>query len=125
MSDDIDDLTINDEDMLWRRIKNDPNWVTEEDGGWRVSSVAFIDRHTGKVSVHLAKRTSQQAALKGLPDEGLVEIPARLPIHLEINVIYEPTDADKSHCVMYPITKGKARQLALAAEWLVKPLRIR
>ena len=122
MPDRVDVPTINDEDLLWRRIVNDPIWL--DDSG-RVSSAAFLDRHTGRVSVHLAKLTTQQAALNGRPNDGLVEIPAGLPRRLEINVIYEPTDEDASHCVMCPVTKSKAKQLARSAQWLVKPLRIR
>jgi hypothetical protein len=130
MPDRVDDPTINDEDMLWRRIVNDPTRVTYSDDGWRVSSVAFIDRYTGRVSVHLAKLTSQQAALNDRPNEGLVEIAAGLPRRLGLIVDYDPTDEDESHCVIHPpgggaISKSKARTLAQAAQWLVKPLRIR
>jgi hypothetical protein len=82
------------------------------------------------VSVHLAKLTSQKAALDGYPNEGLVEIAAGLPRRLGLILEYDPTDEDVSHCVLYTIgggaiTKSKARKLAQAAQWLVRPLSIR
>lgn len=126
-----DKTTISNDDLLWRRIVNKPEWVSRtEDGKWRVSSAAFIDRYTGEVSVHLAKLTTQEKALAGRSNEGLVEIVAALPRSIELIIAYDPKDDDQSHSLICPpsggsISKSKARKLADAANWLVKPKDIR
>ena len=79
----IDDQSINDDDLLWRRIVNNPIWwrrdekgnlIRDEKGNPCLSSASFLDGYTGEVSVHLARLTSQEKALKGRLDVGLVEI---------------------------------------------------
>lgn len=124
-------ITISNDDLLWRRIVNQPEWVNRNsDGSWRVSSAAFIDRHTGQVSAHLARLTTQEKALAGRPDEGMIELIAGLPRSLGLIVAYDPKDEDPSHSLIYPpaggaVSKSKARKLADAARWLVKPKDIR
>jgi hypothetical protein len=131
MTERVDDPTINDDDLLWRRIVNKPEWVSHNsDGSWRVSSAAFIDRHTGEVSVHLARLTTQEKVLASRPDEGMVEIVAGLPRSLGLIVAYDPTDDDQSHSLICSpmggsIKKSDARKLADAAGWLVLPKKIR
>ena len=129
-----DDLsTINDEDPLWRRIVNVPQWIKElPDGSYRVSSAAFKDGRTGEVSVHLAKLTTQGKALAQHPEKGLVEIVVNLPRSLGHSVVYDPTDDDPSHCLICPPqnqtekTRNRdARKMAEAVRWLVYPLAIR
>lgn len=124
---------IDDDDLLWRRIVNVPQWIKElPDGSYRVSSAAFKDGYTGQVSVHLAKLTTQKKALADHPEKGLVEILVGLPRSLGHSVIYDPTDDDASHCVICPPenqtekTRNRdARKMAEAARWLVYPLSIR
>lgn len=131
MTDRVDDPTISDDDLLWRRIVNQPAWVSHNpDGSWRISSAAFIDRHTGEVSVHLARLTTQEKALVNRPDDGLAEINAGLPRSIDLVVAYDPTDDDPSHSLICPvkggsISKSRARRLADAAQWLIKPKNIR
>lgn len=128
----IDDKnTISNDDLLWRRIVNKPQWFScTEDGNCRVSSAAFIDRYTGEVSVHLARLTKQEKALAGRPDDGLVALSAAIPRANELIVAYDPKDDDPSHSLICSpsgsgISKSKARKLADAANWLVKPKDIR
>jgi hypothetical protein len=98
----IDDQSIKDEDLLWRRIVNTPIWIKRNsDGTYRPSSAAFLDDYTGEVSVHLAKLTTQE-------------------------------DADPSHTLICPppnqtrkTRKQDARKMADKARWLVKPMAIR
>lgn len=124
---------IHDNDTLWRRIVNVPQWIKElPDGSYRVSSAAFKDGYTGQVSVHLAKLTSQEKALADHPEKGLVEILVSVPRLLGHSVVYDPTDDDVSHCVICPPenqpekTKNRdARKMAESARWLVYPLSIR
>ncbi|MGH9833349.1 MAG: hypothetical protein ACREBD_11340 [Blastocatellia bacterium] len=129
----IDDQSIKDEDLLWRRIVNTPVWIKQNsDGTYRPSSAAFLDDYTGEVSVHLAKLTTQEQALAGCPDEGLVEFEATIPRFLGHAVVRDPTDADPSHTLICPPSnqtrktrKQDARKMADAARWLVKPMAIR
>jgi hypothetical protein len=131
MTERVDDPTINDDDLLWRRIVNKPEWVSRNsDGSWRVSSAAFIDRYTGEVSVHLARLTTQEKVLASRPDDGIVEIFAGLPRSLGLILVYDPTDNDQSHSLICSriggsIKKSDARKLADAARWLVKPRDLR
>lgn len=124
-----DAKTISDDDLLWRRIVNKPEWVNPNTG--RVSSAAFIDRYTGEVSVHLARLTTQEKALAGRPDDGLVKLVAGLPRSLDLIVAYDPKEDDPSPSLICSptgsgISKSKARKLAEAAqEWLVKPKDLR
>jgi len=129
----IDDPSIKDEDLLWRRILNVPQWVTQNPaGGYRVSSAVFIDDYTGEVSVHQAKLTTQERALRGRADDGLVEIEAGFPRALGQIVASDPTKDDPSHALICPPPgqskgqrKANARKMAEAARWLLKPKDIR
>ncbi len=124
---------INDDDLLWRRIVNVPQWVKQlPDGSFRVSSAAFKDGYTGEISVHLAKLTTQEKALAAHTEKGLVEILVSLPRALGHSVVYDPTEDDDSHSLICPPqnqtekTRNRdARKMAEAAHWLVYPLAIR
>ncbi len=73
---------------------------------------------------------TQEKALAGRPDDGMVEIAAGLPRSLDLIVVYDPTKDDPSHCLIFSpvgggIKKSAARKMADAARWLVKPKDIR
>lgn len=133
MAEGNDSPIITDDDLLWRRIVNVPQWIKElPHGGHRVSSAAFKDGHTGEVSVHLAKLTTQERALAQHPEKGLVEIVVSLPRSLGHSVVYDPADNDPSHSLICPPqnqtekTRNRdARKMAEAARWLIFPLDIR
>jgi hypothetical protein len=133
MTQDVDHPTIDDDDLLWRRIPNLPHMIKKlPDGTYRPSSAAFKDGLDGEVSVHLAKLTTKEKALADHPEKGLVEIAASLPRSLDHSVTYDPTPEDPSHTVIIPPqNKSKktrlrdAEKMALAARWLVHPLSIR
>jgi hypothetical protein len=133
MTQDVDPPTINDDDLLWRRIPDVPQWITPlPGGGYRVSSAAFKDGGDGQVSVHLAKLTTVEAALADYPDNGLVQICAGLPRSLDHSVIYDPTPEDPSHTVIVPpqnkTKKSRlhdAKRMAEEARWLLYPLSVR
>ena len=75
-----DDPSIADDEPLWRRILPIPAMlVTSPDGTHRPSSAAFLDGHTGEVSVHRATLTSKDQILLLYPSVGLAEILAGLP----------------------------------------------
>ena len=111
-----DDPTINDDEVLWRRIL--PDWLhTQEDGRVRAKSVAFIDRLSGELSVHIASLTNHAAVLAGRPNDRIVAFKAGLPRSLDFAIVRDPTPDDPSHALICPSPKGaKAKCLAEKAE---------
>jgi hypothetical protein len=132
MAQDVDDPTINGDDLLWRRIPNVPQMIKVLDGTYHISSAAFIDGIDGQVSVHLSKLTTIEKALAEHPEKGLVEITASVPQSLGHSVVHDPTPDDYSHTLIIPpknktnnTRKRDAREMAKAARWLLYPLSIR
>jgi hypothetical protein len=116
----VDDPTIADSEILWRRIL--PNWLHHDaDGTIRPSKVAFTDRHTGEVSVHLASiMLDHNLALEGRPDDSLAAIFAGHPRSLGFAIVRDPKPDDPSHTLICPSpTESKARQIAKQATWVV------
>lgn len=133
MTQDVDHPTIDDDDLLWRRIPDLPHMIKKlPDGTYRPSSAAFKDGLDGEVSVHLEKLTTKENALAAHPEKGLVEITARLPRSLGHSVRPDPTPEDPSHAVIVPpqshskkTRQRDAEKMALAARWLMYPLAVR
>lgn len=102
-----------------------PQWLYQRtDGTWRPSSIAFIDRLSGEVSVHRAALTTVAQVLAQHPADSLAEIQARLPRALGYAVVADPTPADPSHALICPqeggfIKKADARRMAEQARWVV------
>lgn len=119
MSERADDRSIADPARLWRRII--PRWVYHEEGEPpRPQLAAFIDRHTGEVSIHIADLTTPEKALAGRPDDSLAEVTAGLARSLGLMVVRDPTEEDPSHALICPCpTKSQAKTLARAARWVV------
>lgn len=123
-----------DNDILWRRIPNDPNMVKETpDGKLRLTSAAFRDGNTGEVSVHLAKLTTMEKALFNKADKGMVAIKTSYPRSLNHLVAYDPVkddptlEDDLSHTLICPPEqtsshrKRDARLMAENSHWLRYP----
>jgi hypothetical protein len=133
MIQDVDHPTINDDDLLWRRIPDVPQMIKKlPDGTHRLSSAAFKDGLDGEVSVHLVKLTTMENALAGHPEKGLVEITVGLPRSLGHSVVYDPTIDDPSHTLIIPPKnqpnskrQRDAKQMAESAHWLIYPLSTR
>lgn len=133
MSQRVDDCSIKDEDRLWRRIRNRPQWYAPNpDGTYRLSSVTFLDTYTNEVSVDLAKLTTQEFALRSDADDGLAQIKAGLPRSLQHVVTSDPEPDNPAHALICPPPtlsqgqrKSSARLMAQAAEWLVMPQSLR
>jgi hypothetical protein len=129
----IDDPTIENDDWLWRRIRNRPEWYAQNpDGSYRLSSVAFLDTYTNEVSVDQAKLTMREKALRLDQDDGLAQIKAGLPRSLQHIVSADPEPDNPAHALICPpntLTSGQrkssARTMAKAAEWLVLPKSLR
>ncbi len=126
-----DDKSVADEEDLLRRIWNQPQWVDLKRlaaGDFRPSSVAFLDNHTREVSVFRAVEKTPEEALDGFPDYGLVSITAGFSRSQGLIVATTPEVEDPSHRVlcddpgaMSLSRKAKARALAGAAVWIVRP----
>ena len=124
-----DDPSIPDDELLWRRICNQPAWWKIEPGGsLRPSSVAFLDSYTGEVSVNRASLTTREKTLAGRPDDGLIEIEAAFPRSLGHRVVSDPEPDNPAHALILPpatqtpkTRKADARRMAEAARWLVFP----
>lgn len=122
MLDRVDDGTIADDELLWRRIKDDKEWVVrDETGKLRASSVAFIDRLSGEVSVHRTSMTTEAFVLRNHPAHGIAELHASVPRTLGYRVVADPvrdepgSDDDLSHAVLCPpVDAGSARIKKLA-----------
>lgn len=92
-----DDLSITDDDLLWRRLH--PTWVIPTDDGFRISSAAFKDgRH--EVSVDLAALTTQEQTLAGFPQQGLAEIKAAVPRALKHAIVRDPVAGNPAHALI-------------------------
>ena len=112
----FDDENIKDEDLLWRRILNIPQWIKKlEDGRVKPSSAAFLDDYTNEVSVNVATLTTQEEIMENYPDVGIVSITAGFPRSLGHTVAATPEVEDISHRVICPpsdISKSKRKTLA-------------
>ena len=108
----VDDPTINNDEVLWRRLL--PEWLhTEESGRIRAKSFAFTDRLSGELSVHIAALTTQAAVLAGRPNDRIAAIEAGYPRSLGFAIVHDPKPEDPSHALICPSPKGaKARSIA-------------
>lgn len=139
MPQNADQIEILDEDLLWRRILDDPRWWTENpDGTIRPSSSSFLQRKKegnleNGLSVQLAKLTTKEKASSIIESAGLAEIKVKLPKSLNLIVVYDPIinenndeENDLAHTLICPIqgtqiTKSQARKMAGEAKMIVLP----
>lgn len=130
----VDDSSILDNDLLWRRILDQPAWWTKDVGGvLRPSSASFLDRETGEVSVQLAKLTTIDKSSNVIKSAGIAEIKVVIPRNLGLIVASDPllnqidiSKNDESHTLICPtqgrqITKSQARSMAKAAQMIILP----
>ena len=98
----VDDGSIGDDEILWRRLI--PAWIVRNPDGTflRASSAAFDDGIDGEVSVHLASLTTTDRVLEGRRDDSVVALPARFPRSLGHVVVRDPKPDDPSHALICP-----------------------
>ena len=108
-------------DELYRRIFH---YHLKPDG--RISSAAFMTR-SGKpdpnLSVHLARMVDPEESLRrGLPGQGIVALPAAVPMAMGLVVRHDPQPGDPGHCLIPGLeTKGACVRLAAASRLVVPP----
>jgi hypothetical protein len=119
----IDDPSIPDDAVLWRRIL--PSWVHKSPEGERPQSFAFIDTLSGEVSFQIAAETTKQDVLQDYPDHRIVAIKAAFLRSLGYVLVRDPEGGGAAHVLMCPATPMKrkalekdAKRIALAAEWV-------
>jgi hypothetical protein len=124
----VDDPSIGDDEVLWRRIN--PDWIqVEVDGTVRPKSMAFVDRRSQELSVHIASiMADPNLALHDRPDDSLAAIRAGHPRSLGYAIVRDPKPDDPSHALICvstaqgetgKITQGDARKIAKQAVWVV------
>lgn len=134
MADRADDGSVDDDEVLWRRIY--PDWIERDAaGGARPRSMAFLDRRSGEISVHRAHMTTETFVIRSHPTHGIAALKAKVPRELGYAVVPDPiknetgVDDDPSHAVLVPPSgagskrvKALARQLAEAATLVREPV---
>lgn len=101
----IDDPTIPGDELLWRRIL--PEWLHEENGAMRPASLAFVDRLTFELSVHLGSIADLGRVLRDRPQDSVAAFPASAPRELGLAVVRDPEDDDPSHALVCPSPNHK------------------
>ena len=91
----IDDITISNEELLWRRIHR--NHIScGQDGNLILSSAAFKSRHN-LLSVDIASLTRKDKSLDGYPEHSLAEFTAGLARSAECIIRKEPLNNNPAH----------------------------
>jgi hypothetical protein len=127
-----DDESLSDDQLLIRAIWDSRDAFTQtEDGNFRPSSAAFIDRRSSEVSVFVADLTDLDEIRARFPSFGLVSVSVGLVRSLGYIVAATPEEddpADPSHRVLCPgpnlgtsDLKKAAKSLALKANWIQLP----
>ena len=113
-----DDPTVGADAILWRRIF--PGWIEWGDGtAPRPISVAFIDRHTKKVSVSVGDETTVFKMLRCYPSHSIAAIQASVVRASGYPIVRERTQYDPAHAFFPCPTGGKAREFSKAATWVI------
>ena len=124
----VDDPSISDDRILWRRVL--PDWTTTKGGVFRVTSQAFKDRRSYELSVHIASLTDIDTVLAHYPGHGIVAISAGYVRSLgDYAIVRDPVlndpklPDDPSHALICPApNKGSdASSLAKHAIWVKEP----
>ena len=116
----VDDSTISNDALLWRRIAPRDIRIDPQTGHETVSSAAF---RTQQMSVHIASLTNIQNVLANYPNDRLAQFRAREVRAVGCIVIGNPLQDDPSHALVcrnddhtQRLTKFQARQIANSAQ---------
>ena len=127
-SDYIDDPTIEDNMLLWRRIPPDHVIFDANEGRLRPTSAAFADHTNGTpMSVVLGQEViddgrTPESVLEGHEGFGLVSFTADLARINRQGIMRKPQSTEPAHAEVFGRkTKGVKRALAKGAIWIVRP----
>lgn len=123
----IDDRTIPNEAIIWRRIH--PNFIDWDDNlkARRPSSGAFQDSSNSSMSVIIAADVEKDGRspleiLKNYPNHGIASITADLVRECKQIIVREPTVDEPAHAVVIGSkSKPIRRKLAQNADWVHLP----
>ncbi len=120
-----DDLTISDDQLLWRRVH--PTQIEEdpESGAPRLTSAAFKSKKI-LTSVDIASLTTPEACLEGFSQHSLVEVEARAVREAGCIVVSDPKQDNPAHAHIIGtrrddgfLTGSEARNIANKANWVI------
>ena len=119
----VDDPTIPDDEILWRRI---PPWhgVPDKGRGDRmVSSAAFDDTDGQPMSVVIASEAAgPDSALAGHDGYALAGFRAGVAREIGLAIRRDPTDEQPAHAVVVGKKTGSIqKKLRNSAHWVVQP----
>lgn len=123
-----DDLSISDEDELWRRIPR--RWIVfdENRGSYRPASAAFDDNRDGSMSVFLESvmveigRTPEHVLI-GHHGYGLCGVAALIVRQQGQIIVRRPTEAEPAHAeVVGHKSQGVTRRISREARWIIQPI---
>lgn len=124
---------IRDEDALLRRVPDQPSMISRQAGTVRPTSGAFQPaRVDGGLSVDirrlLADPRAPELVLGNRPEDGLVELLARVPRGAGLDVEHAPLATNAAHANVLgwdrfsrTARKRIQRELALATAWVRQP----
>ncbi len=128
---DIDDLTIDNETLLLRRIPTNPVCIVRDDnlGCWRPSSASFENHPDGSpMSVVLSDTLDEldRPYTSALGDHGedfsLASFKAGLARECNQGVMRKPTEEEPAHGEVFGNkSKSVRKKLAKNASWIVPP----
>jgi hypothetical protein len=129
MPDPVDDGSVGNDEVLWRRVFK--NWVEpDENGQPRTRSLAFLDRRSGKISVHRSHLTTEAFVLRNHPTHGMVALLARSPRSNGYPVAADPVqdepgqDDDPSHALLLPPKGAGQSRLKTLAKVLARASKV-
>lgn len=121
----VDDRSISDRDVLWRRVPDWPSFIVEDKttGYYRVASSAFDeDADDNPMSVVLAAEATLQSVLKNHESFGVVAFTAGFARQRGQIIVRAPADDQPAHAlVVGRKTSGVRRAFARVARWIHRP----
>lgn len=121
----VDDPTIGDDAVLWRRINSADVVVDPATGAVRASTGAYL---TAEMSVHIASETTVETVLANYPGFRLTAFTAGDARSAGCIVVRDPLAEDASHAIVCRsddhtrrLSKAQAKAIRNADHWVVGP----
>lgn len=123
MPEQVDDLSIGHDEILWRRVTPDKILPTTRSDIPPPSNV--FRSNAVKISVNRAILSSVEATLKDYPDNSLVAVTAGAVRDAGCIVVSDPKEDNPAHVLIIGkrpdgiLTKGECRNIANSASWVI------